>query len=196
MIDIGRAHQIAGRVPTGQVTNSAEIHQFIQDRGLNRCSPSHSFGDFANFRVVYFIAQSEHATSFQARFGGMPLNRKDWRMRELAARRAAGSPAAKRKDGGAGAVMASLAHFVVVPFEQTRGRGRRRPSADRGTLPGSSIQRSWQGRRRLLADRRPRSWRVAEASSLRRWGGCRIIWRTKFRDTEYCCFRSRQTSLF
>ena len=96
MIDIGWPHQIAVHTPNGHVKNYAEIHQFIRDRGLNHCSRGHSFGDLANFHIVYCFAQAEHAAIFQARFGGVPYNRKEWRKRELAARKAAGSPAGKR----------------------------------------------------------------------------------------------------
>ena len=52
MVDIGWPRQIALHTPNGHIKNYAEIHKFIQDRGLNRRSRGHIFGDLPNFQIV------------------------------------------------------------------------------------------------------------------------------------------------
>jgi hypothetical protein len=97
MIDIGWPYQIAVHTPNGHVKNYTEIHQFIRDRGLNHCDLGHTFQyDKSNFYIVYCFAHADHAAIFQARFGGVQYNRKEWRKRQIAERKAAGVPAGKR----------------------------------------------------------------------------------------------------
>jgi hypothetical protein len=93
----GWPYQIAVHTPNGHVKNYTEIHQFIRDRGLNHCDLGHTFqDDKSNFYIVYCFAHADHAAIFQARFGGVQYNRKEWRKRQIAQRKAAGVPAGKR----------------------------------------------------------------------------------------------------
>ena len=96
MVDLGWPHQIGVLAPRGHVKNCTEIHELVRDNGLSLCEHGHTYGNLVNFYIVYCFAQAEHAAIFQARFGGVPFNRKEWRKRELAEREAAGWPAGLR----------------------------------------------------------------------------------------------------